>query len=70
MGAEFKCLGCMVNDKGTNVIGCKNNKNGRIAPGAIRVRVNAKRMQLMCASVFTKFADSNYISTILPNRVG
>ena len=50
--SEFKYLGCVLDESGTDAAGCSREvASGRRVAGAIRSLVNAKGFQLECASL-------------------
>ena len=50
--SEFKCLGCVLNESGTDKADCSRKvARGRRAAGAIRSLVNDRSLQLECARV-------------------
>ena len=52
MVLEFKYLGCVLNESGIDEIKCSRKvESGRRVAGAIRSLVNARDLQLECASL-------------------
>ena len=50
--SEFKYLGCIFDESGTDVVECRRKVvSGRKAEGTIRSLVNARGLQLECARV-------------------
>ena len=50
--SEFKYLGCVLDESGTDVVECSRRAaSGRREAGAIRSLVNAKDLKLQCARV-------------------
>ena len=49
--SEFKYSGCVLDESGTDEAKCRRKmESGRRVPGAIRSLVNARSLQLECAS--------------------
>ena len=55
--SEFKYLGCVLNESGTDGAECfRNGASGWKAAGSIRSLVNARNLQLECASLAREIA--------------